>query len=107
MSTKKTLSVLLIKDSCGWVAQCLEYDIAGQGKSMDDARYEFERTFVTQIALNLEEGKDAFAIPAAPKRLQQLFKDAEVLGDHRPNKYRVPLPPELRKSIPEFKMARI
>jgi hypothetical protein len=49
-----TLSVVFIKDQCAtWVAQCLEFDIAAQGKTIKDAQRAFERTFLGQVMLDL------------------------------------------------------
>lgn len=51
------LSVVLMWDEDRWVAQCLEYDIAAQGHSIDEARESFERIFFGQIKLDLARGR--------------------------------------------------
>lgn len=47
------LRVLFIKgngDTDNWVAQCLEYDIAAQGKTIREAKKMFELTMAGELA---------------------------------------------------------
>ena len=47
------LSVLLLKEDEMWVAQCLQYDIAAQGKTITEAKAAFARTFAGQVCVDL------------------------------------------------------
>jgi len=49
-------NVLMIKEGDRWVAQCLEHDIAAQGKNMRDAAYELQKTFLSELAVCEELG---------------------------------------------------
>ena len=55
--TRKTLdfklSVLLVREGDLWVAQCLQYDIAAQGKTITEAKHAFCRTVSGQVCVDL------------------------------------------------------
>ena len=52
------LTILFLQDHGYWVAQCLEYDITAQGKTIDAAKLAFERTFVGQVLVDTQKGKE-------------------------------------------------
>jgi hypothetical protein len=63
------VSVLLHKDGNAWVAQCLEYDLAAQAPSVDEAKKRFMRTLTQQIVADLVDGNDPLSkLPQAPLR---------------------------------------
>ena len=41
-----------------WVAQCLEHDIAAQGKTLPEVEDAFRKTVVGQIVLDLRKGRE-------------------------------------------------
>src|SRR5438045_1470112 len=91
MQTTKTsrvnlnLTILFLRDHEYWVAQCLEYDVTAQGKSIDDAMQAFERTLVGQVLLDTSQEKEPLAgIAQAPKHYFDLFKKAHRLADPMP-----------------------
>ncbi|HEX2882222.1 MAG TPA: hypothetical protein VHO25_22030 [Polyangiaceae bacterium] len=51
------LTILLIKDGPVFVAQCLEHDIAAQGKTLDECKSRFMVAFSSQVVLDLSLGK--------------------------------------------------
>ena len=66
----------------GWVVQGLEYDIAAQGKTMDEAKSRFESNVITQILLDLERGKQPLeGIPPAPSFYLEQSKSAHALEE--------------------------
>lgn len=73
-----SLSVLLIKEGNQWAAQCLEFDIAAQGKTLHAAMNAFTRAYVSEVAVcnelgvNIEE-----SIPPAPQYYWNLY-DSEA-----------------------------
>ena len=82
------VSILLKKegmgDQSGWVAQCLEYDIAAQGKTIAAAKIAFEETFVGQIMVDIVHNKQPLeGIQKAPKEYWNEFKKGEQLADNR------------------------
>lgn len=58
-----------------WVAQCLEYDLGGEGESPRAAADAAVDAIMTQVAMDRMLGKPALsAIPQAPERYQRLFE---------------------------------
>ncbi len=63
-----TVRTLLIQEGDLWSIQCLEYDIAAQGRTIDEAKNAFEKTFLGQIALDIKEDREPFeGIEKAPQ----------------------------------------
>lgn len=89
------LSVIFIKDQCsGWVAQCLEFDIAAQGKSIKDAQNAFERVLAGQVMLDMQNNRRPFTgIGQAPKEYWDMFEASERLTDRRPFRLPPGIPP--------------
>ena len=89
METTKTInfrfSVLLLREGDGWVAQCLEYDLAAQGKTIADAKEAFAKTFAGQIAVDVHHNQEPLAtFGPAPRAYWEKFKVAERLVDRQP-----------------------
>ncbi len=92
--THFVVSVLFLRENEGWVAQCLEYDIAAQGATIPKAKNAFERTFVGQILVDLEKGKQPLqGIQQAPPSYWEKFEHGERLMDRRPFRLPDTLPP--------------
>ena len=85
MSTKVlplTVSVLLHKDGTAWFAQCLDYDVAVQGRTKEEAKRRFLRTLDAQILDDLLDGYWPLSrLPQAPPRY---FADRENLDAFGP-----------------------
>ena len=81
----KTIRVLLLPEKDrAWVAQCLEYDIASQGNSINDAILNFVQVFVAQICRDLERGIEPLSTkPEAPSWYWRALKNAEPLKNER------------------------
>ncbi|HXM94159.1 MAG TPA: hypothetical protein VOA64_07890 [Candidatus Dormibacteraeota bacterium] len=76
------LTILFLQDHEYWVAQCLEYDVTAQGKSIEEAKLAFERTFVGQVLLDASQGKEPLAgIGQAPREYFEQFKKAQRLAE--------------------------
>jgi hypothetical protein len=75
---EKQLNLLIFKDCDWWVAQCLEYDIAAQARTLKDVQYEIQRVIIGRIAAAKQLGTDPFEdIPPAPEEYHRIFKDAD------------------------------
>ena len=79
MSTKQ-LSILVTQQGDKWAAQCLQYNIAAQGDSIDHALVRLQRTLVSEIAVCNVLGKDCFKdIPAAPDIYWKLYNESRTI----------------------------
>ena len=80
------------RDRFVWVAQCLEYDIAAQGKSPADAVYELQFAVVGRIIAARAEGLiDAFAgVPKGPRSAWRRFERGSGLTTAAPPGFRYP-----------------
>jgi len=82
MVTSRAIRILVLKEGAGsgWVAQCLEYDIAAQGPSIRAAIENFRDVFQGQIALDLKKNREPMAgKKQAPPWYWQALEDAEPL----------------------------
>lgn len=78
------ISMLLIRDDNAWSIQCLEYDIAAQGATKEEAEDAFEKTFLGQIYLDIHENREPLeGIEKAPKIFWDMFQKAEQPKDPR------------------------
>ena len=74
MASKFTIRAVLFQHGDHWVAQCLEYDIATQAKTMKKLMYEIQSILVAHL---LDKSETPFeGIPQAPKRFWDLYQQA-------------------------------
>jgi predicted RNase H-like HicB family nuclease len=79
MESKHTIHVLALHRGEWWVAQCLEYDIATQARTLDDLLVELEQILAGYVIVGRKEGRDLFAeMPKAPKRFWDLYERART-----------------------------
>lgn len=70
------LNVLFIQEEGCWVAQCLEYDVAAQGVSFEDAQLNFEQTFIFQLMAYWDIHEDPFEVlERAPEEFWEMHKN--------------------------------
>jgi hypothetical protein len=84
MPKRVNLRVLIFRSDDRYVAQCLEYDIAAQGETLDEVRYQFEYAVVGRIAAAQELGSDPFDLPAAPPHFHELWDRSATLEAREP-----------------------
>ena len=78
------ISVLLRHEGSGWAAQCLEYDIAAQGRTLAEAKSALEKAFVAQIIIDIVNHKVPLSdIPAAPREYYHAFEKAEIMAGRK------------------------
>lgn len=88
MQGKKAYAIRAIVFQEGeWLsAQCLEYDIATQAKTVEDLSYELQRILVGHIVTSRKLGKAPFeGVPKAPQKYWDMFEHSKI-----------PLPPPKR-----------
>lgn len=72
------LSVLLLHCEGMWVAQCLEHDLAAQGRSIAAAKDALARTIAGQVIVDVEHNQEPLAtFSAAPAEYWAKFKKGE------------------------------
>lgn len=101
------ISVLLSENQGIWLAQCLEYDIAVEAKSLEDVSYELERTLVGHLVICDENNEEPFErIPPAPQEYWQRYARARMrlMADVLP--FRLPKQTSRhRLPTPDFRIA--
>jgi hypothetical protein len=113
METTNNVRAVLIQEVDGrWSAQCLEYDIAAQAKTLAELRYELEKALVGHMVVSVELGMKPFeSLGPAPQRFWDMFEAAKdklvgerysfrVVGQGVPT-----IQPELRVAEPELQEA--
>lgn len=74
---KEQLDLLIFKEADWWVAQCLNYDIAAQARTIPDVQYEIQRMLVGRIVMAEKLGIDPFeGVSPAPNMYFEMLKDA-------------------------------
>ena len=84
------LSILFIKDSVAWTAQCLQYDIAAQGETIREAQEAFEYALVAEISYLAETQRTLDDLVAAPKHLWKSYDSAQDLQPISTKPFRLP-----------------
>lgn len=101
------LKVLFFKENGLWIAQCLDFDIAAQGSSMDLAVLRFIRTFMVQVELDLACKREPLTyVPKAPERFWEQWRSEHSfpLADLTA---RLPHPPSELAPWPVVREARV
>jgi hypothetical protein len=84
------LNVLMIKDGDSWTAQCLQYDIAGQGSTIKEAQSAFEYALVVEVGYAAQNGRTLDDLPTAPQCYWKKYAEASKMEPATPEPLRVP-----------------
>ena len=107
--TRQALRVLLLCDEGTWTAQCLEHDVAAQGKTIDRAVSELQRTLVAEVCLCTSQGARGLErIARAPRYYWRKYHEAGERVEKRRRPVFTPeheLPPGHR--LPELRELRV
>jgi predicted RNase H-like HicB family nuclease len=75
------IRTVMFKEDDWWCAQCLEYDIATQAKSISALKAEIEHTLTIHVELAAQRGEEPFAnLPKAPERYFQMYDAFEQVN---------------------------
>lgn len=97
----ESVRVLIFKDGDHMVAQCLEHDIAAQGRSHEEVRRSFEWTYIGHVVLAAKRKRAPFAdLPKAPEIFWKQFESARNLGTYT---FNLSAPEALSKAKKKFK----
>lgn len=78
------ISAILFEDGDWWSAQCLEYDIATQAKTLSDLLYELERVLISHLCIAAELGRKPFeGLEPAPYKFWDLYQKARAQIESR------------------------
>ena len=104
-SKEYKISVLAFQEGKWWVAQCLEYDIATQAKSLPDLYYELERTLVGHLVVSSELAMEPFAaLKPAPPRYWEAFEKSKMHVKRERRHFKLPKLSDLIPT-PELRVA--
>lgn len=79
MIPETTIKAILFKEEDWYVAQCLDYDIATQARSIQDLYYELEHVLVGHVVVAQHEECVPFeGLPRAPKRYWDMYRHAKL-----------------------------
>ncbi len=90
------IDVLFLREGDWWSAQCLQYDITAQARTIDDLRHELMRALLGHMAACLELGREPFAdLGAAPQRYWDMWLKSGVKVELEPLPFRAPVMPRV------------
>jgi len=96
MSNNQTafrVSAVLFQEGEWWSAQCLEYDIAAQAKTLSALRYELQRVLTSHVCVALDLGREPFeGLDPAPQRFWEMFEGANMRIESEDLPFRIPHP---------------
>lgn len=71
------IQVLVFPTHQGFVAQCVNFDFAAQGKTVEDVLARFQKSFLCQLVEDLKSNRLPFtAMKPTPTRYQLMFQKA-------------------------------
>lgn len=80
--SKPIINIVAFQEAGGWVAQCLQYDIAAQADSFAELKREMIRAIVSHIIINVERGRAPFeGLKEAPSKFWKMYGEATPLND--------------------------
>ena len=98
-----TIRAVVLQEGEWLSAQCLEYDIATQARTLDDLSYELQRIIAGHIATSRKFGKKPFeGVPKAPEKYWKMFEQSKIPLPQPKLAFKPPipgikiLPPQLR-----------
>lgn len=103
-----SISAVLFQESDGaWSAQCLEYDLAAQAKSLPDLRYEVERVVLSHVCVSLKLGREPFQhLGAAPQRFWDMYEEAKLRLESDDLPFRIPQRCSFPSVVPKLRVAK-
>jgi len=111
---KPIINIIAFQEEGGWVAQCLQYDIAAQANTFAELQREMLRAIVSHIILNTERGRAPFeGLNEAPPKFWRMYGEGEPLNvesgmpiEFTPSEPR-PMPETPKINVaPKFKIAQ-
>ena len=84
-ANEKHLRVVVFQEDAAWVSQCIDYDLNGQGSSVQEALNSFARVLAMQATLDTRDGVEIFSRTRQPPvKFSQMFEKSHALRDPLP-----------------------
>lgn len=79
------LHIVIFQEFGIWVAQCLQFDIVGQGSKIQNAIREFQRAYLFYLEWQKENGQPYSVpyLPEAPSLYWRRWDNAQYILQHR------------------------
>lgn len=101
-----SISAILFQEGEWWSAQCLEYDIAAQARTLSDLRYELERVLSSHVLVSLENEQRAFdGLKPAPQKYWDMFAGAKLRIESDELPFRLPQAAAFPPIVPRLRIA--
>jgi predicted RNase H-like HicB family nuclease len=92
---------VIFREGDWWVAQCLEFDIATQAKTLKDLAYDLQRVLVGHMVVCRQEGITPFTnLPKAPEKYWEMFSEGLELS--APQNFKLQLDTDVSVPTPEL-----
>jgi hypothetical protein len=102
------ISAVLFQEGGWWSAQCLEYDIAAQAKTLPALRYELQRVLISHIIVSEELGCKPFeGLDSAPQKYWDMFEEAKLRVESDDLPFRLPHPATFPPVSPRLRIAEM
>jgi hypothetical protein len=106
VETVSHIRAVLFEDDEWWSAQCLDYDIAAQAKTLLDLHDELIRVLAVHVAASAQLGREPFeGVKSAPRKFWDLYESGWRL-ESKPVPFRVETSQMLPSITPELRVAR-
>jgi hypothetical protein len=100
MRTVQIDAVLFEREPGNWVAQCLQFDIGAEAKTLPELLYELPKALVGHIVIATENGVEPFEIlPPAPQEYWEKWNQAKDSIPAKKQPFRMP---KEAPSLPEI-----
>ncbi len=84
------LDILFMSDGVAWTAQCLQYDVAAQGKTIKEAQNDLEYALMAEVGYLAETDRTLDDLQSAPKCFWEMYENAQELQPIARQPLRVP-----------------
>lgn len=100
------ISAILFEEGDWWSAQCLEYDIAAQARTLNDLLYELERVLVSHLSIAEQLGRKPFeGLDPAPQKFWELYQKSRARVETEGSPFRLPKAVAYPPLSPHLKIA--
>ena len=100
------ISAIVFQDGGWWAAQCLEYDLAAQARTLSDLRYELQRVIATHVAASEALGQEPFEnLKPAPQKYWDMYMAAQIRLEADDLPFRLPAGATQIVMTPKMKLA--